>query len=167
MFKISLLEPLKLDSWPATVQTKFNFTIYPITFPKENAVEWKKLFKPCASQRLFLPVGLESFFMRLTFNIYTNCAHKCFCVLFFLADFEGGGFFALRGHRYPLSAAGGAHLGSFVSFQFKPASRHGSRTRGASHRLVQPLRPSPLLRQDGHQLWGHAHEHDEDEEHIL
>lgn len=52
---------LKLDSWPRTVQTKFNFTIYPITFPKENAKEWKKLFKPCASQRLFLPVGLESF----------------------------------------------------------------------------------------------------------
>ncbi|XP_039665884.1 glucoside xylosyltransferase 1-like isoform X2 [Perca fluviatilis] len=44
-----------LDSWPRTVQTKFNFTIYPITFPKENVKEWKKLFKPCASQRLFLP----------------------------------------------------------------------------------------------------------------
>eukprot|EP00064_Thunnus_orientalis_P010353 superscaffoldBa00001400_g10379 len=49
-----------LYSWPRTVQSKFNFTIYPITFPRENAKEWKKLFKPCASQRLFLPVGLES-----------------------------------------------------------------------------------------------------------
>uniref|UniRef100_UPI0037E7B778 glucoside xylosyltransferase 1-like isoform X2 n=1 Tax=Semicossyphus pulcher TaxID=241346 RepID=UPI0037E7B778 len=48
-----------LDSWPRTVQTKFNFTIYPITFPKENAKEWKKLFKPCASQRLFLPLILK------------------------------------------------------------------------------------------------------------
>ncbi|XP_034542003.1 glucoside xylosyltransferase 1-like isoform X2 [Notolabrus celidotus] len=48
-----------LDSWPRTVQTKFNFKIYPITFPEENAKEWKKLFKPCASQRLFLPLILK------------------------------------------------------------------------------------------------------------
>lgn len=48
-----------LKSWPRTVQAKFNFTIYPITFPKENAKEWKKLFKPCASQRLFLPLILK------------------------------------------------------------------------------------------------------------
>ncbi|XP_026222190.1 glucoside xylosyltransferase 1 isoform X1 [Anabas testudineus] len=48
-----------LESWPGTVQTKFTFTIYPITFPKENANEWKKLFKPCASQRLFLPLILK------------------------------------------------------------------------------------------------------------
>lgn len=50
----------KLNSWPLKVQTKFSFTIYPITFPSENGKEWKKLFKPCASQRLFLPVGLQS-----------------------------------------------------------------------------------------------------------
>ncbi|KAM6926168.1 glucoside xylosyltransferase 1 [Lycodopsis pacificus] len=48
-----------LDSWPRTVQTKFNYTIYPITFPNANAKEWKKLFKPCASQRLFLPLILK------------------------------------------------------------------------------------------------------------
>lgn len=59
---------LKLDSWPRTVQAKFNFTIYPISFPKENAKEWKKLFKPCASQRLFLPVGLESSIVCITCN---------------------------------------------------------------------------------------------------
>uniref|UniRef100_A0AAV2IUC8 Glucoside xylosyltransferase 1 n=1 Tax=Knipowitschia caucasica TaxID=637954 RepID=A0AAV2IUC8_KNICA len=28
-------------------------------FPSENAAEWKKLFKPCASQRLFLPLILK------------------------------------------------------------------------------------------------------------
>lgn len=50
----------KLNSWPTTVQTRFSFTIYPITFPSENGKEWKKLFKPCASQRLFLPVSLQS-----------------------------------------------------------------------------------------------------------
>ncbi|KAM4618575.1 glucoside xylosyltransferase 1 [Polymixia lowei] len=48
-----------LDSWPSMVQPRFNFTNYPITFPSENAKEWKKLFKPCASQRLFLPLILK------------------------------------------------------------------------------------------------------------
>nr|XP_020025367.1 glucoside xylosyltransferase 1 isoform X2 [Castor canadensis] len=47
----------RLDSW--SFLQKFNYTLYPITFPKENAVEWKKLFKPCASQRLFLPLILK------------------------------------------------------------------------------------------------------------
>ncbi|XP_043824578.1 glucoside xylosyltransferase 1 isoform X2 [Dromiciops gliroides] len=46
-----------LDGWKF-LQT-FNYTIYPITFPTENAAEWKKLFKPCASQRLFLPLILK------------------------------------------------------------------------------------------------------------
>ncbi|CAI5785460.1 glucoside xylosyltransferase 1 isoform X2 [Podarcis lilfordi] len=40
-------------------QGKFNYTLYPISFPAENAAEWKKLFKPCASQRLFLPLILK------------------------------------------------------------------------------------------------------------
>ncbi|CAG5957767.1 unnamed protein product [Menidia menidia] len=48
-----------LESWPQAVQAKFSYSIYPITFPKENAKEWKKLFKPCASQRLFLPLILK------------------------------------------------------------------------------------------------------------
>ncbi|XP_051856826.1 glucoside xylosyltransferase 1 isoform X2 [Antechinus flavipes] len=46
-----------LDGWKF-LQT-FNYIIYPITFPTENAAEWKKLFKPCASQRLFLPLILK------------------------------------------------------------------------------------------------------------
>ncbi|XP_058414466.1 glucoside xylosyltransferase 1 isoform X1 [Diceros bicornis minor] len=46
-----------LDSW-SFLQT-FNYSLYPITFPSENAAEWKKLFKPCASQRLFLPLILK------------------------------------------------------------------------------------------------------------
>lgn len=48
-----------LNSWPHMVRRKFNFTIFPITFPKDNEREWKKLFKPCASQRLFLPLILQ------------------------------------------------------------------------------------------------------------
>ncbi|XP_047452546.1 glucoside xylosyltransferase 1-like isoform X2 [Mugil cephalus] len=76
-----------LESWPRMIQTKFNFTIYPITFPKENAKDWKKLFKPCASQRLFLPVGLHSFFIHNTCNssTFTKYAHKFF---FFMSIFQ-------------------------------------------------------------------------------
>uniref|UniRef100_A0A8C6UEW5 Glucoside xylosyltransferase 1 n=1 Tax=Neogobius melanostomus TaxID=47308 RepID=A0A8C6UEW5_9GOBI len=48
-----------LNSWPHIARRKFNFTIFPITFPKDNEREWKKLFKPCASQRLFLPLILQ------------------------------------------------------------------------------------------------------------
>lgn len=48
----------QLESWPDRVRSKFSYTVYSISFPKDNAAEWKKLFKPCASQRLFLPVCL-------------------------------------------------------------------------------------------------------------
>lgn len=48
-----------LESWPDSVHSRFNFTLYSISFPSENAAEWKKLFKPCASQRLFLPLILK------------------------------------------------------------------------------------------------------------
>ncbi|ROL48372.1 Glucoside xylosyltransferase 1 [Anabarilius grahami] len=45
-----------LESWPQRFRSRFNYSVYPITFPSDNAREWKRLFKPCASQRLFLPV---------------------------------------------------------------------------------------------------------------
>ncbi|XP_061109011.1 glucoside xylosyltransferase 1-like isoform X1 [Conger conger] len=48
-----------LEAWPEPFRSRFNFTIYPISFPRENAAEWKRLFKPCASQRLFLPILLK------------------------------------------------------------------------------------------------------------
>ncbi|KAG5845129.1 hypothetical protein ANANG_G00135570 [Anguilla anguilla] len=48
-----------LEVWPEPFRSRFNYTIYPITFPPENAAEWKRLFKPCASQRLFLPIILK------------------------------------------------------------------------------------------------------------
>ncbi|XP_047675304.1 glucoside xylosyltransferase 1 isoform X4 [Tachysurus fulvidraco] len=47
-----------LESWPVKFRSKFNYTTYRITFPGDNAKEWKRLFKPCASQRLFLPLIL-------------------------------------------------------------------------------------------------------------
>ncbi|CAG5927642.1 unnamed protein product [Menidia menidia] len=48
-----------LESWTGFVRSKFNYTVHPISFPSDNAAEWKKLFKPCASQRLFLPLILK------------------------------------------------------------------------------------------------------------
>ncbi|XP_030633612.1 glucoside xylosyltransferase 2 [Chanos chanos] len=48
-----------LSNWPHPFSSKFEYTIYPITFSVGNAEEWKKLFKPCAAQRLFLPVILK------------------------------------------------------------------------------------------------------------
>ncbi|XP_027899771.1 glucoside xylosyltransferase 1 isoform X1 [Xiphophorus couchianus] len=48
-----------LESWPDSFRSRFNYTVYSISFPIENGGEWKKLFKPCASQRLFLPLILK------------------------------------------------------------------------------------------------------------
>lgn len=48
--------PSQLESCPDLIRSKFSYRLYSISFPKDNAAEWKKLFKPCASQRLFLPV---------------------------------------------------------------------------------------------------------------
>ncbi|CAB1419532.1 unnamed protein product [Pleuronectes platessa] len=49
----------RLNQWPRSISARFQYTIYPITFSVGNADEWKKLFKPCAAQRLFLPVILK------------------------------------------------------------------------------------------------------------
>ncbi|XP_034632435.1 glucoside xylosyltransferase 2 [Trachemys scripta elegans] len=49
----------KLREWPASYTKKFEYNVYPIAFSVGNAQEWKKLFKPCAAQRLFLPVILK------------------------------------------------------------------------------------------------------------
>lgn len=55
--QFNVISPFQLESWPGFIRSKFNYTVYSISFPSENAAEWKKLFKPCASQRLFLPVS--------------------------------------------------------------------------------------------------------------
>ncbi|XP_022315436.2 glucoside xylosyltransferase 2-like [Crassostrea virginica] len=44
----------QLKSWPSLVKKKFEYILYGISFPGSNQ-EWKMLFKPCASQRLFIP----------------------------------------------------------------------------------------------------------------
>lgn len=51
----------KLEDWQIIMKDKFVFEILPLTFPKQNEREWKNLFKPCAAQRLFLPVIISTF----------------------------------------------------------------------------------------------------------
>ncbi|CAK8688860.1 unnamed protein product [Clavelina lepadiformis] len=49
-----------LDLWPYSAKSKFHYTLYSIKYPDDgHAKEWKKLFKLCASQRLFLPQLLK------------------------------------------------------------------------------------------------------------
>ncbi|GFS68649.1 glucoside xylosyltransferase 1 [Nephila pilipes] len=46
----------KILEWPNGVLDRLSFEIHPINFPEGNeGEEWKKLFKLCACQRLFLP----------------------------------------------------------------------------------------------------------------
>lgn len=47
----------KLTDWQNIVKNRFIFDILSLSFPKNNTEEWKRLFKPCAAQRLFLPVS--------------------------------------------------------------------------------------------------------------
>ncbi|XP_069062211.1 glucoside xylosyltransferase 2 isoform X2 [Pleurodeles waltl] len=49
----------ELRAWPKSSTLKFEFSTYPISFSVGSARDWKKLFKPCAAQRLFLPVLLR------------------------------------------------------------------------------------------------------------
>ncbi|KAK0094756.1 hypothetical protein PV326_010080 [Microctonus aethiopoides] len=50
----------KLSDWKVKVNKTFTYTVRPIKFPvKTDVFMWKKLFKPCAAQRLFLPALLN------------------------------------------------------------------------------------------------------------
>lgn len=46
----------QLNSWPSRIIKKFEYRLYNTKYP-EPTQEWKLLFKPCASQRLFIPVS--------------------------------------------------------------------------------------------------------------
>ena len=45
-----------VSNWPENILKRMRLDLRPITFPVDKAEEWKMLFKPCATQRLFLPV---------------------------------------------------------------------------------------------------------------
>ena len=47
------------EGFPPNARENMEFTLYNISYPPgEDIRKWKNLFKPCASQRLFLPVIL-------------------------------------------------------------------------------------------------------------
>lgn len=49
----------KLTDWKEIYNKTFDFVVRPVEFPEEDKiVMWRKLFKPCAAQRLFLPVSM-------------------------------------------------------------------------------------------------------------
>ena len=49
----------QFERFPSSVRENLEFTVYNISYPPgEDAKKWMNLFKPCASQRLFLPVIL-------------------------------------------------------------------------------------------------------------
>ncbi|KAK6973796.1 glucoside xylosyltransferase 1 [Biomphalaria glabrata] len=51
----------QLELWPRRHRQRLSYFIYNISFPDDDTSDsWKKLFKPCASQRLFLPEILPS-----------------------------------------------------------------------------------------------------------
>ncbi|XP_008548664.1 glucoside xylosyltransferase 1 [Microplitis demolitor] len=50
----------KLSEWKYLTNNSFTFVLRPIQFPNNSDVSmWKRLFKPCAAQRLFLPALLN------------------------------------------------------------------------------------------------------------
>ncbi|XP_019871716.1 glucoside xylosyltransferase 1 [Aethina tumida] len=49
----------KLGEWRSFTNNAFKYKVLPLTFPEKDAHEWRKLFKPCAAQRLFLPSLLK------------------------------------------------------------------------------------------------------------
>lgn len=56
----------KLTDWRDLMPNIFDFKLLPLKFPNKSEMEWKTLFKPCAAQRLFLPVRLIITIISLT-----------------------------------------------------------------------------------------------------
>ncbi|KAK2724580.1 hypothetical protein QYM36_001167 [Artemia franciscana] len=56
-----LKKPLEdqLHSWRDSFDQHWTFVVQALSFPAESENEWKKLFKPCAAQRLFLPSAMN------------------------------------------------------------------------------------------------------------
>lgn len=128
----------RLNQWPRPVLAKFQYSIYPITFSVGNADEWKKLFKPCAAQRLFLPVILKD----VDSLLYVDTD------VLFLRPMDD--IWSL--------------LKSFNSTQLAAMA---PRARGPQDWLVQPLCTPPFLRGHRGQLWCHADESHKDPSHSV
>ncbi|KAF6032428.1 GXYLT1 [Bugula neritina] len=57
---LKVLFQQEFDSWPDDLVNKMQFQLYSITYPPEKFDEWKKVFKTCATQRLFMPIILKN-----------------------------------------------------------------------------------------------------------
>lgn len=77
----------KLEDWATITKNQFTFQVLPLLFPKENEDEWRNLFKPCAAQRLFLPVKKQ--ILIDTFPISYLMQMFSFPVRFILGNFNG------------------------------------------------------------------------------
>jgi len=45
----------EISGWPDSVKSKLTYSVKLVQFPQDKKETWKKLFKLCASQRVFLP----------------------------------------------------------------------------------------------------------------
>lgn len=77
----------KLEDWRSVIPLEFDFEIQGLNFPPEG--KWKSLFKPCAAQRLFLPV-IKSLFISIIIFKY----------IYILVPAENNRCFTLCGYRY-------------------------------------------------------------------
>jgi len=65
-----IITTVQLSLWPEDVRTRMTFTLHPIQFPDGPSSEvWRKLFKLCASQRIFIPVSRTLFVVRISDEI--------------------------------------------------------------------------------------------------
>jgi UDP-xylose:glucoside alpha-1,3-xylosyltransferase len=63
----------KLTEWKQIVNKTFDFIVRPVTFPDISDVTmWRKLFKPCAAQRLFLPVSRIPSYHSFIYSIFVS-----------------------------------------------------------------------------------------------
>ena len=126
----------QVGKWPQQVLDRMKLDIRPITFPAGKEEEWKKLFKPCASQRLFLPVS--------TLQILILIA-KCILLFFFSESFTRCGFFIVHGYRYSIFNISQQSVGTFQSDEWFPDGCCSSWTRRPCNWMVQPICKTPLL----------------------
>ncbi|EEC08312.1 glycosyltransferase domain-containing protein, putative, partial [Ixodes scapularis] len=54
-----LQDRVRIREWPSSVLQRVTYSLRLVEFPKKSPHNWKELFGPCASQRLFLPSMLS------------------------------------------------------------------------------------------------------------
>lgn len=151
----------KLEDWRNASRIPFRYDVLPLMFPKDNEAEWRTLFKPCAAQRLFLPV-------RQSISPSFVCSIACFnCILrvgyqLILGNFAGHWLGAVFRHRHPIHIISPKCVEPFPSIQWQPIGCANARARGSKRWLVQPLFQASIFWKIGRQLRRHANESNAD-----